>query len=722
MSGRRLVSATLAALAMLGPVATGLTIVLFTSPDLFTLARAPAYRPYGYVALVVLGALALLALWVARLNHKLVRGTPGRLRGLCAGYGFMLGSAATSGALFVIARVAQSLPSGATITLEEALLLSESGARYALLVLLACAAMSLLVGVIAAISAWFLIEAKLRDRLFWLIDVCLLAAFAYASLKFGLKPQGGAELSGASLRLSLTVLLGVRLGLRVLGPLLNLFEQLDMRTLVAARHLRAKKSGFLAAIAFLSILAVSVSSCALTTTLSVMGGFRQDLKRKILGNNAHIVIDDTRGRIPLEADPSTLVRAVHDVRGVSTFVSGEVMISSSSNLAGAVLRGIDPQHVAEVSELPRNMTSGSLDALVHPEKLTRMPPSQFGIGQKLALPKVTRSGTDADLKPVPGKRLTEQLDEALGKLDGKPAEARGPMREEKEEREPNDEEDEAKKSGDLARELAKVEPTLPAIIVGQELARSLRLYVGDEVNIITPLGALGPTGPMPKSRPFRVGGIFFSGMYEYDMKFAYVTREAAQTFLGRGSTLSGVEVTVREPDRAQEIAGDIAARLAGRGLRVRPWQELNKNLFGALALEKLAMFIALGIAILVASFCIVGTLTLMVQEKGREVAVLKAMGAKDQAIVGIFVLEGTLIGVFGALLGLMLGYAMCFFAENFGVRLNPEVYYIDKLPVHIDPWEFLAVGVSAIAVCLLVTIYPAQLASRLRPVDALRFE
>jgi lipoprotein-releasing system permease protein len=134
------------------------------------------------------------------------------------------------------------------------------------------------------------------------------------------------------------------------------------------------------------------------------------------------------------------------------------------------------------------------------------------------------------------------------------------------------------------------------------------------------------------------------------------------------------------------------------------------------------MFIALGIAILVASFCIVGTLTLMVQEKGREVAVLKAMGAKDQAIVGIFVLEGTLIGVFGALLGLMLGYAMCFFAENFGVRLNPEVYYIDKLPVHIDPLEFLAVGVSAVVVCLLVTIYPAQLASRLRPVDALRFE
>jgi lipoprotein-releasing system permease protein len=210
-------------------------------------------------------------------------------------------------------------------------------------------------------------------------------------------------------------------------------------------------------------------------------------------------------------------------------------------------------------------------------------------------------------------------------------------------------------------------------------------------------------------------------MYEYDMKVAYTDLATAQRFLSAGDALSGIEVKLDDWERAELAAAELRQALGRDELRVRSWQEVNRNLFGALELEKLAMFITLGIAILVASFCIFAALVLMVQEKGREVGILKAMGAEDRAIVGIFLVQGLLIGVLGAMSGLGLGYLVCFAAEHFKfIRMNPEVYYIDRLPVNVDPVEFLLVGLAAVVVCVLATIYPAVLGSRLRPVDALR--
>jgi lipoprotein-releasing system permease protein len=276
---------------------------------------------------------------------------------------------------------------------------------------------------------------------------------------------------------------------------------------------------------------------------------------------------------------------------------------------------------------------------------------------------------------------------------------------------------------DLASPPSLLEPRrdiLPGVVVGQELARTLRLYVGDEVNIVSPLGDLGPSGPMPKSRPFRVAGIFYSGMYEYDMKSIYVTLETAQRFLNMEQQVTGIDIKVREIERAHEVASEVRAAIARDELRVRDWKELNKNLFGALALEKLAMFITLGIAILVAGFCVFGILILLVEEKVRDVAILKALGATARTIGTIFMIEGLLTGLLGASIGLGVGFVVCYAAGHFGIPMNPEVYYIDKLPVHIDPVEFVLVGVAGVLICLGSTVMPAVYASRVRPVDGLR--
>jgi lipoprotein-releasing system permease protein len=607
----------------------------------------------------------------------------------------------------------------------------------------------------AIIATWFLVPLRARQVVFAIVDAIVTAAFVFAlyALPFVPPEEHPEAIELPATALAIATLFGIRATLRLMPGLLDAIETTGFRTLVAARMLRAKKSGFLTVIGVLSILAVSFSSCTLSTTLSVMGGFRDDLQQKILGNHAHVVVDREYGNWGDWQPTLDRASAVEGVLGVTPYVAGEVMITSASSLAGAELRGIDPATIGNVTDLPHNMRHGRLEYLSHPERLCSL--SADEMSGSLLLPELlgTDEGGDepfslpppdeADeggLPPTPGHEidhgsLTREIDDLLREIDRRQGGAPNVRELDAPVGDPS-----ATRREQIADELDEFlipetlsrtpEPppsrhlpdcdVLPGLIVGQELARTLRLHVGDEVNVVSPNGELGPTGPVPRTRPFRVAGIFFSGMYEYDMQMAYTDLESAQHFLGTGAEITGLEIRVDDWERAEQAAERVRGAISRDQLRVRSWQEVNRNLFGALALEKLAMFITLGIAILVASFCVIGTLTLMLQEKRRELAILKAMGAEDRMFIEIFLLQGLFIGLLGASSGLGLGYVMCFAAEHLGIHMNPEVYYIDRLPVHVDPLEFTWVGVAAVLVCVLATIYPAILGSRLQPVDELR--
>jgi lipoprotein-releasing system permease protein len=270
---------------------------------------------------------------------------------------------------------------------------------------------------------------------------------------------------------------------------------------------------------------------------------------------------------------------------------------------------------------------------------------------------------------------------------------------------------------------AKRSKKLPGVVIGRELARTLRVGVGSIVRIVSPTSEeIGPTGPQPKLRRFRVAAVFFSGMYEYDSKFAYVLMKRAQKFLGMRKKASGVELRVLDVSDTAMITEEIKRRVGGHPYTVKDWREMNKELFSALLLEKLAMFIVLIFIVLVASFNIVSTLVMIVLERGREIAILKSMGASRSSIMKIFVVQGLIVGVGGAVLGLIAGVSICWLIENFGLPLDKDIFYIDRLPVVMNWVEITIIAVSAIMVTYLATIYPAMAAAQLRPVEGLRGE
>jgi lipoprotein-releasing system permease protein len=424
---------------------------------------------------------------------------------------------------------------------------------------------------------------------------------------------------------------------------------LPYEVFIGLRYLRAKRRN--RTISFntlISIVGVTIGVAALIATLGIMTGFKEDLQSKILGTNSHIIVTSRTGETIKDYGALTeKVAAVPEVIAATPFIFKQVLLTSDSGSHGVVLRGIDVRRETTVTDIAKNLTSGSL------EELERLGPA--------------------------GKAPPTPADQA-----------------------------------------AEPPPLLPGIIIGKELSLRLGVFPGDRLNVVSPVGPISALGMIPKVRGYRVAGVFEAGMFEYDSSLAYVSITQAQEFFNMGDTVTGVEVKVADVFAADRIAKVIEGAI-GFPYWARDWMKLNRNLFSALKMEKFMMFVLLVLVVVVASFNIVSTLTMIVVEKHREIAILKAMGATGKAVTRIFMLNGLVIGVVGTAIGIPLGYGFCWAIQEF-YTLPGDVYYLSRIPVNIKVVDVLTVAVSAITITFLATIHPCRQAARLDPAEAIRYE
>jgi len=262
----------------------------------------------------------------------------------------------------------------------------------------------------------------------------------------------------------------------------------------------------------------------------------------------------------------------------------------------------------------------------------------------------------------------------------------------------------------------------PAVLLGRELARTLGVVPGDQVTVISPQGAMTAVGLVPKMRRFTVAGYIEIGMYEHDASLAYTTLAAAQEFAGLGDRVTGVEVKLDDPFDAKAVSRRLAAA-AGAPYWIRDWMDMNRNLFAALQLEKLALFVIVTIIVLVAGFAIIGHLVLLVAEKRKEIGILKAMGATSGSIAVVFLAAGMLIGLVGTVAGSAFGLGLIWVQNTYKIiRLAGDVYQIDYLPMKLTGSDFAMVIGSTLVISFLATLSPARRAAGLVPVDVLRYE
>ncbi len=404
---------------------------------------------------------------------------------------------------------------------------------------------------------------------------------------------------------------------------------------IALRHLLARrKQIFISLISLISILGIALGVMALVVVIAVMSGFEKELKKKILGNTAHIMVMKYGGPINDYEKITKTINQIDEVQEAAPFILNQAMLTHGRQVSGAGIRGIDQNHDPLRKKLEKMLVDGRFFS----------PPTKKNIGP-------------------------------------------------------------------------------PEIILGSELAKNIGVKTGSSLRLIAPSGSPTPLGLVPRMQRFTVIGTYTSGMYQYDSALAYTTVAAAQKFFAMPGQVSGIAVEIEKLYEAGAIAEKIRQKLS-YPYWARDWISMNRNLFAALKLERITMFIILALIIMVAAFNIISTLIMVVMEKHKEIAILKTMGLSSLRIMRIFVWEGMIIGFAGTILGLAGSLIVCEILKRYDfITLPGDVYYFEtSLPVDLQFYHLGATAALSLALCFVATLYPSFRASRLLPAEALRYE
>ncbi|MGH8372169.1 MAG: lipoprotein-releasing ABC transporter permease subunit [Gammaproteobacteria bacterium] len=407
---------------------------------------------------------------------------------------------------------------------------------------------------------------------------------------------------------------------------------------IGLRYFRAKRRNqFISFISFMSMLAIAIGVMALITVLSVMNGFQNELRARILGMVSDITVSGFDGRLHDWQGVMHGLDGLPHVTGMAPYIEDQAMLANGANMSGTVIRGVLPADTGKVSDVGKKMVSGSLDDLQ---------PGHYGI------------------------------------------------------------------------------------VLGRDLAYSLGVGQGDKVVLMISQGNVTPAGIIPRLRRFTVVGIFDAGVYQYDSALALISMQDAQTLYGMGKAVTGIRLKLDDNLLAPQVSRQLVRRFEGE-YYVSDWTQQNSNLWAAIAIEKTVMFVILSLIDLVAAISIVIVLVMAVIDKQSDIAILRTLGITPRGIMGVFIVQGALVGFLGTLLGLVLGVLLAHNVNNilefarhvFNAQIFPaSVYYINDLPSDIYVSDVLKITLSTFVLTILATLYPAWRAARTQPAEALRYE